>query len=109
MPDKTLQKLIVCYRIFININIYLYCHVLSKIYMRIEWSMMLRAFIIILRRQKYTTWACKVRKVLYKSGLGVVWEMQCVGDVNSFSKELKLRLVGCFKQDWHAALDSHDF
>ena len=36
-------------------------------------------------------------------------EMQGVGNVNLFTEELKLRLVDCFKQDWHAALDSHDF
>ena len=35
--------------------------------------------------------------------------MQGVGNVNLFIKEFKLRLIGCFKQDWHAALDSHDF
>ena len=31
------------------------------------------------------------------------------GNVNLFIKEFKLRLVDCFKQDWHAALDSSDF
>ena len=62
-----------------------------------------------LQRQSYTTWACKVRNVLYKCGFGVVWEMQGVGNVNLFIKEFKLRLIDCFKQDWHAALGSHDF
>ena len=62
-----------------------------------------------LQRQNYTTWACKVRNVLYKSGFGVVWEMQGVGNVNLFVKEFKLRLINYFKQDWHAALGSHDF
>ena len=62
-----------------------------------------------LQRQNYTSWACKVRNVLYKSGFGVVWEMQGVGNVNLFIKEFKLRLIDCFKQDWHAALGSHDF
>ena len=62
-----------------------------------------------LQRQNYTTWACKVRNVLYKFGFGVVWEMQGVGNVNLFIKEFKLRLIDCFIQDWHAALGSHDF
>ena len=62
-----------------------------------------------LQRQNYTTWACKVRNVLYKFGFGVVWEMQGVGNVNMFIKEFKLRLIDCFKQDWHAALGSHHF
>ena len=62
-----------------------------------------------LQRQNYTTWTCKVRNVLYKSGFGVVWEMQGVGNVNLFIKEFKLRFIECFKQDWHAALGSHDF
>ena len=62
-----------------------------------------------LQRQNYTTWACKVRNVLYQFGFGVVWEMQGVGNVNLFIKEFRLRLIDCFKQDWHAALGSHDF
>ena len=56
-----------------------------------------------------TTLACKVRNVSYKFGFGVVWEMQGVGNVNFFIEEFKLRLKDCFKQDWHAALGSHDF
>ena len=35
--------------------------------------------------------------------------MQGVGYVNLFIKEFKLRLIDYFKQDWHAALGSHDF
>ena len=62
-----------------------------------------------LQRQNYTTWACKVRIFLYKYGFGVVWEMQVVGSVNLFIKEFKLRLIDCFKQDWHAALGSFQF
>ena len=62
-----------------------------------------------LQRQNHTTWACKVQNVLYKSGFNVAWEMQGVGNINSFIRELKLRLVDCLKQDWHAALDLHDF
>ena len=61
-----------------------------------------------LQRQNYSTWSCKVQYVLYQFVFGVVWEMQGVGNVNLFIKEFKLRLVDCFKRDWHAALDSHD-
>ena len=46
-----------------------------------------------LQRQNYTIW------VFYKFGFGMVWEMQGVGNVNLFLKELKLRLVDCFKRD----------
>ena len=35
--------------------------------------------------------------------------MQGVGDVKLFIKEFKQRLIDCFKQDWHSALESHDF
>ena len=35
--------------------------------------------------------------------------MQGAGNVNLFIKEIKLRLIDCFKKDWHAALGSHDF
>ena len=61
------------------------------------------------QRQNYATWTWKVRNVLYKSGFGVVLEMQGVGNVNLFIKEFKLRLIECFKQDWHTAPGPHDF
>ena len=35
--------------------------------------------------------------------------MQGVGNVNLFIKEFRLRLIDCFKQNWHAALGSRDF
>ena len=40
---------------------------------------------------------------------GVVWEMQGVGGVKSLIKECKQRLIDCLRQDWHSALESHDF
>ena len=46
-----------------------------------------------LQRQNYTTWACKVRNVLYKFGFGVVWEMHGVGNVNLFIKKFKGTLL----------------
>ncbi len=76
----------------------------DKRYPRKAYNMLLN-----LQRQNYNTWACSIRNVLYKFGFGVVWEMQGVGDVKSFIKEFKQRLIDCFKQDWHSALESHDF
>ena len=63
--------------------------------------------LLTLQGQNYVTWACKVRNVLYK--VSFVWEMQCVGNVKSFITDFKQRLVDCFKQDWQASLESHDF
>ena len=62
-----------------------------------------------LQRKNYNTWACSIQNVLHKFGFGVVWEMQGVGDVKSFIKEFKQRLIDSFKQDWHSALESYDF
>ncbi|WP_293716285.1 hypothetical protein, partial [Thiolapillus sp.] len=76
----------------------------DKRYPRKAYNMLLN-----LQRQNYNTWACSIRNVLYKFGFGVVWEMQGVGDVKSFIKEFKQRLIDCFKQDWHSALESHNF
>ena len=39
----------------------------------------------------------------------MVWETQGAGNVNLFIKEFKLKLIDCFKQDWHAVLGSNDF
>ena len=76
----------------------------DKRYPRKAYNMLLN-----LHRQNYNTWACSIRNVLYKFVFGVDWEMQGVGDVKSFIKEFKQRLKDCFKQDWHSALESHDF
>ena len=40
--------------------------------------------------------------------LALVWFGKC-RVFNSFVKEFKQRLTDRFKQDWHAALESHDF
>jgi hypothetical protein len=65
--------------------------------------------LLFLQRQNYTTWACKVRNVLYRFGFGIVWEAQGVGNVKAFMLEFKTRLIDCFKQDWSSALANHDF
>ena len=62
-----------------------------------------------LQRHNYTTWACSVRNVLYKFGFGFVWEAQSVGNVNNFIASFKQRLLDCYTQDWHSALQSHSF
>jgi len=62
-----------------------------------------------LQRQNYSTWACKVRNVLFMFGFGVVWEAQSVGNIKVFIALFKQRLKDCFLQDWHAALQSHTF
>jgi exonuclease III len=62
-----------------------------------------------LQRQNYTTWACKVRNVLYRFGFGIVWETQGVGNVKLFLFEFKQRLIDCFTQDWSSAMTTHDF
>lgn len=65
--------------------------------------------LLALQRQNYTTWACKVRNVLYRFGFGIVWETQGVGNVKLFLLEFKQRLIDCFTQDWNSALTTHDF
>ena len=65
--------------------------------------------LLALQSQNYTTWACRVRIVLYQFGFGFVWEAQSVGSVKAFVAVFKRRLADCFAQDYHAALQSHDF
>ena len=62
-----------------------------------------------LQNQNYVTWACRVRNVLFKYGFGTVWEAQGVGNIKLFLLEFKQRLTDAFRQDWHAALEAHDF
>ena len=61
-----------------------------------------------LQRHNYNTWACEVRNVLYRFGFGMVWESQGVGDIKTFVRAFKRRLVDCYHQDWHSALLSHN-
>ena len=76
----------------------------DKMYPRKAYNMLLN-----LRRQNYNTCACSIRNVLYEFRFGVVWKMQGVRDIKSFIEEFKQRLIDYFKQDWHFALESHDF
>jgi hypothetical protein len=62
-----------------------------------------------LENQNYTTWVADVRNTLFCYGFGIVWESQTVGNVKCFAKLFKQRLIDCYKQDWHAALDRHQF
>ena len=45
-------------------------------------------------------WASKVREMLFRYGFGYVWHMEIVGDINSFMKTFKQRLIDCSRQDW---------
>ena len=53
-------------------------------------------------------WACRVKNVLMQYGFGFVWLCQGVGNEKMFLSEFKDRLVCCFKQNWHAKLNSDD-
>ena len=64
---------------------------------------------LMLQQQNYTTWACKIRNILYMFGFGIVWEMQTVGNIKLFIAEFKQRLKDCYLQDWHSAIHSHSF
>ena len=51
------------------------------------------------------TWASNVKKLLFRYGYGFVWVSQEVGDINSFIKQFKQRLIDCMKQNWHGSID----
>jgi hypothetical protein len=50
------------------------------------------------------TWATKVKNILFKYGFGYVWLSHDIGDVNMFLSQFRLRIIDCFKQNWHAAI-----
>ena len=62
--------------------------------------------LLALKRQHYSTRACKVRNVLYMFGFGIAWEMQSVVNAKVFLREFKQRLIDFFSQDWNASLDT---
>jgi hypothetical protein len=65
--------------------------------------------LMLLESQNYSTWISDVRNTLYMYGFGVVWEAQTVGNIRIFINIFKERLIDCYKQDWHSALESHTF
>jgi hypothetical protein len=50
------------------------------------------------------TWATKVKNLMYKSGFGVVWLFQEMGNVSLFLIEAKQRLIDIASQEWHSDL-----
>ena len=46
-------------------------------------------------------WASNVRDLLFRYGFGFVWISQDVGDVTTFLKIYRQRIIDCCIQDWH--------
>ena len=53
-------------------------------------------------------WASQVKQVLTRSGFGLVWLCQDVGNERSFLVELKDRMIACFKQNWHSKIKENE-
>ncbi len=51
-----------------------------------------------------TTWATKVKTLLYKYGFGYVWLAHEVGDIRAFMLLFKQRLIDCMTQDWRSVI-----
>ena len=58
------------------------------------------------RNKKY--WASRIRGILRETGFNFVWLQQGDGDVNSFLRSFKQRLVDLFKQEWSGAIRDKD-
>ena len=56
----------------------------------------------------HLNWAARVKSCLTVNGFGIVWLSQEVGDDKRFIATFTDRLVSCFKQNWHAKLESED-
>ena len=53
-------------------------------------------------------WAYNVKRILMESGFSFVWNNQGVANEPRFIANLKERLVDCFRQNWHAGLESNE-
>ncbi len=51
-----------------------------------------------------TTWATKVKNLLFKFGFGNVWLSHEVGDVSAFLMVFKQRIIHCMNQEWHSEI-----
>ena len=52
-----------------------------------------------------TNWASNVRLLLYKHGLGYVWEADTIADASRFMNLFRQRLADCFTQQWHSEVE----
>jgi hypothetical protein len=53
-------------------------------------------------------WVTKVKNKLYEVGMGYAWLSQGAGDINSFLRLLRTRLIDCRWQDWYAHIQESD-
>ena len=52
-----------------------------------------------------TNWASNVRLLLYKHGLGYVWEADTIGDASRYKNLFRQRLADCSTQQWHSKVE----
>ena len=50
-------------------------------------------------------WAASVSSLLFKYGLGFVWEANTVGDASRFINQFRQRLADCSVQQWHSLVE----
>ena len=50
-------------------------------------------------------WVTYIKNILFTHGFGHVWVSQELGDVNYFLKIFQQRIIDCFKQNWHEAIN----
>ena len=56
----------------------------------------------------HLNWAAKIKNCLTRNGFGIIWLCQEVGDDKKFISIFVDRLECCFKQNWHAKLESEE-
>ena len=53
-------------------------------------------------------WVTNIKELLFKSGFGIAWHHQGVGNINHFINVFKRRLTDMYSQNWHELLDGSD-
>jgi len=51
-------------------------------------------------------WVTNVKTLLYKYSFGFIWISQDVGNINSFIRIFRQRVIDCCTQDWHASVEN---
>jgi len=64
--------------------------------------------LVLLDEKGKKCWASNIRELLFRSGFGIVWLHQDVGDLTAFLRIFRERLKDMFTQNWQAALNDSD-
>ena len=64
--------------------------------------------LLLLSEHGSDNWVTQIKQLLQINGFGIVWLSKGVGCEKMFIKEIKLRLIDCFRQNWNEKMSNSE-